>query len=40
MPLRSAQKRSAADKTRDAEVAAWVRGTLARGKRLDPADAP
>lgn len=40
MPLRSAQKRSAADRKRDAAVAAWVRGTLARGKRLDPADVP
>jgi deoxyribodipyrimidine photolyase-related protein len=40
MPLRSAQKRSPADKERDTAVAAWVRGTLAHGRRLDPADAP
>jgi deoxyribodipyrimidine photolyase-related protein len=40
MPLRSAAKRAAAERRRDAAVAQWVRTTLARRGRLHPDDAP
>jgi deoxyribodipyrimidine photolyase-related protein len=40
MPLRSAAKRKRADTQRDERTSTWVRSTLARGERLDPADAP
>lgn len=40
MPLRSAAKRSAAEREKDAAVVAWVKSELARGRALDPADSP
>lgn len=40
MPLRSAAKRSSAERAKDVAVVTWVRRELARGAALDPSQLP